>query len=40
LRIGIPIPPPASRRRADLDATTTLLQNSINALLDQGLKHP
>merc|ERR1711965_748826 len=40
LRVGTPIPPPASRRRAPLDATTALLQNSINALLDQGLQHP
>ena len=40
LRIGTPIPPPVSRRRADLDATTTLLQERINALLDQGLQHP
>ena len=40
LRIGTPIPPPTSRRRADLDATTEVLQKSINALLDQGLQHP
>ena len=40
LRIGTPIPPPVSRRRADLDATTALLQERINALLDQGLQHP
>ncbi|BEV35232.1 lysophospholipid acyltransferase family protein [Synechococcus sp. M16CYN] len=37
LRIGTPIPPPISRRRVDLDATTALLQERINALLDQGL---
>jgi 1-acyl-sn-glycerol-3-phosphate acyltransferase len=40
LLIGTPIPPPVSRRRADLDATTALLQERINALLDQGLQHP
>ena len=40
LRIGDPIPAPASRRRADLDATTALLQERINALLDQGPQHP
>ena len=34
LRVGAPIPPPASRRRPDLDATTALLQERINALLD------
>ena len=38
LRIGDPIPAPASRRRPDLDATTALLQERINALLDQGLQ--
>jgi 1-acyl-sn-glycerol-3-phosphate acyltransferase len=37
IRIGTPIPPPASRRRADLDATTAACQAQINALLDQGL---
>lgn len=40
LRIGEPVPPPAGRRRADLDATTAELQRRINALLDQGLLHP
>ena len=40
LRIGEPIPPPAGRRRADLDATTAELQRRINALLDQGLLRP
>ena len=40
LRIGEPIPAPASRRRPDLDATTALLQERINALLDQGPQHP
>ena len=34
LRVGAPVPPPASRRRPDLDATTALLQERINALLD------
>ena len=37
IRIGTPIPPPASRRRADLDAATQACQEQINALLDQGL---
>ncbi|MEB3307332.1 MAG: lysophospholipid acyltransferase family protein [Cyanobacteriota bacterium] len=37
IRIGRPIPPPASRRRADLDAATLACQEQINALLDQGL---
>ncbi|MCP9849900.1 lysophospholipid acyltransferase family protein [Cyanobium sp. Morenito 9A2] len=37
IRIGTPIPPPASRRRADLDGTTATVQAQINALLDQGL---
>jgi 1-acyl-sn-glycerol-3-phosphate acyltransferase len=40
LRIGDPIPAPTSRRRPDLDATTALLQERINALLDQGPQHP
>ena len=40
LRIGDPIPAPGSRRRPDLDATTALLQERINALLDQGPLHP
>ena len=40
LRIGDPIPAPATRRRPDLDATTALLQERINALLDQGPQHP
>ena len=34
LRVGAPIPPPASRRRPDLDATTALLRERINALLE------
>ena len=37
IRIGTPIPPPASRRRADLDIATAACQEQINALLDQGL---
>jgi 1-acyl-sn-glycerol-3-phosphate acyltransferase len=37
IRIGTPIPAPASRRRADLDAATRAAQEQINALLDQGL---
>ena len=37
IRIGEPVPPPASRRKPDLEATTAELQRRINALLDQGL---
>ena len=37
IRIGTPIPPPPSRKRADLDAATAACQAQINALLDQGL---
>ena len=37
IRIGTPIPPPASRRRSDLDVATRACQEQINALLDQGL---
>ena len=37
IRIGTPIPPPASRRRADLDVVTAACQAQINALLDLGL---
>ena len=37
IRIGTPIPPPASRKRADLDQATAACQTQINALLDQGL---
>ena len=36
LRIGDPVPPPASRRKPDLEATTRELQRRINAMLDQG----
>ena len=36
LRIGEPVPPPASRRKPDLEATTRELQRRINAMLDQG----
>jgi 1-acyl-sn-glycerol-3-phosphate acyltransferase len=37
LRIGEPVPPPCSRRKPDLEATTLELQRRINALLDQGV---
>ncbi len=37
IRIGVPIPPPASRRRADLEAATRACQEQINQMLDQGL---
>ncbi len=37
IRIGTPIPPPASRKRVDLDQATSACQAQINALLDQGL---
>ena len=37
IRIGTLVPPPASRRRPDLDAATAACQEQINALLDQGL---
>ena len=37
LRIGKPIPPPASRKKVDLEQTTKQLQVSINAMLDKGL---
>ena len=40
IRIGTPIPPPTSRRRADLDQVTAEAQRQINALLDQGLLPP
>jgi 1-acyl-sn-glycerol-3-phosphate acyltransferase len=40
IRIGTPIPPPASRRREDLDAVTRAAQTQINALLEQGLIRP
>lgn len=36
VRIGNPIAPPSSRRRADLEACTAACQRQINALLDQG----
>ena len=32
LRVGAPIPPPASRRRPDLDVTTALLKERINSI--------
>ena len=37
IRVGEPVPAPASRRKPDLEATTQELQRRINALLDQGL---
>ena len=37
LRVGAPIPPPASRRRPDLDVTTALLKERINDLLELEL---
>ncbi len=40
VRIGTPIPPPASRRREDLERVTREAQDQINALLDQGLIRP
>ena len=36
IRIGTPIPPPASRRRPDLDAVTRAAQEQINRMLDLG----
>ena len=35
LRIGVPISPPTSRRKIDLELTTNQLQQSINFLLDK-----
>jgi len=40
IRIGRLIPPPASRRREDLEATTLACQEEINRLLDEGLIAP
>jgi len=37
IRIGTPVPPPASRRRPDLDRATAAVQQQINRMLDQGL---
>jgi 1-acyl-sn-glycerol-3-phosphate acyltransferase len=37
VRIGNPIPPPASARSADVKATTLALQAAIHRLLDEGL---
>jgi 1-acyl-sn-glycerol-3-phosphate acyltransferase len=37
IRIGTPVPPPASRRRPDLDRATAAVQEQINRMLDQGL---
>ena len=40
IRIGEPIPPPASRRREDLEITTRACQEAINRLIDEGLIAP
>lgn len=40
VRIGTPIPPPASKSRADLEAVTAAAQAQINRMLDQGLITP
>jgi 1-acyl-sn-glycerol-3-phosphate acyltransferase len=40
IRIGDPIPPPASRRREDLESTTRACQEAINRLIDEGLIAP
>lgn len=40
VRIGTPIPAPASTNRADLEAVTEAAQAQINRLLDQGLIRP
>jgi len=40
IRIGMPIAPPLSRRRADLDVVTRQVQEQINRMLDQGLIAP
>tara|TARA_Y100001968_G_C19271311_1_gene674385 strand:- start:207 stop:890 length:684 start_codon:yes stop_codon:yes gene_type:complete len=37
MRIGVPIPPPVSRKKVDLETTTNHLQSTINAMLDKGL---
>ncbi len=37
IRIGTPVPPPASRRRPDLDRATAAVQEQINRMLDEGL---
>jgi 1-acyl-sn-glycerol-3-phosphate acyltransferase len=37
VRIGTPIPPPASARSADVKVVTAALQAEINRLLDEGL---
>ncbi len=34
IRIGVPIPPPTSKRKVDLELTTFKLQEKINSLLD------
>jgi len=40
IRIGDPIPPPAYRRREDLERTTRACQEAINRLIDEGLIAP
>ncbi|MFM7086003.1 MAG: lysophospholipid acyltransferase family protein [Cyanobium sp.] len=40
IRIGMPVPPPASRRRVDLDRTTAEVQERINRMLEEGLILP
>ncbi len=40
VRIGMPIPPPTSRSRQELERVTREAQDQINALLDQGLIRP
>jgi 1-acyl-sn-glycerol-3-phosphate acyltransferase len=37
IRVGTPIPAPASRRRPDLEAATRACQESINRMLEEGL---
>jgi len=37
LRIGPPIPPPLSRKKNHLEATTVELQKQINSLLEEGI---
>ncbi len=37
LRIGLPIPPPKTRKKAELMETTKTLQLIINSMLDEGL---
>ena len=37
MRIGVPIPPPVSKRKADLELTTNQLKQTINSMLEKGL---